>query len=166
MACLKIGLKYSNPTKPILKVNLLDLFYIIMAQPLLSINLKRYVPKTSGRNDLARKKELRDLILAKIENIDEIKQKCLGKKLSFKICFNLYSDSDEEGRKIKDLDNMLKIFCDVFPDFIDRDKTTKGLGLIPADQDDLIFEIHCEKKLVDSESEEGIDFSIFEYTKL
>ncbi|KAF6247108.1 hypothetical protein C6990_05355 [Nitrosopumilus sp. b3] len=137
-----------------------------MTQPLLSISLKCYEPKTYGNNDLERKKELRDLILNKIENISDVQQKCRGKKLSFEVCFNLYSDSSVEGRKTKDLDNMLKIFCDVFPEFIDRNKTVKGLGLLEDDRDDLIFEINCEKRLVGFESEEGIDFSIYEYPKL
>ena len=137
-----------------------------MSQAILSVSLKCYEPKTYGNNDLERKKELRDLILDKIDDISDIQKRCRGKQLSFDVCFNLYSDTDVEGRKTKDLDNMLKIFCDVFPDFIDRDKTVKGLGLIEDDRDDLIFEINCEKRLVGFESEEGIDFSIYEYPKL
>ena len=137
-----------------------------MSKPILTVSLKCYEPKTYGNNDVERKKELRDLILSKIEDIIEIQKKCRGKQLSFDVCFNLFSDSGVEGRKTKDLDNMLKIFCDVFPDFIDRDKTVKGVGLIEDDRDDMIFEIFCEKRLVGFESEEGIDFSIYEYPKL
>jgi len=119
-----------------------------MSNPLLTVSLKCYEPKTYGSNDVERKKELRDLILQKIEDITEVQKKCRGKQLSIDVCFNLYSDSGVEGRKTKDLDNMLKIFCDVFPEFIDRNKTVKGLGLLEDDRDDLIFEINCEKRLV------------------
>lgn len=129
------------------------------------MSIKGYEPKTYGSNDVERKKELRDLILSKIVNLEEIQKSCRGKRLSVDVCFNLFSDTNVEGRKTKDLDNMLKIFCDIFPDFVDRAKTVKGLGLIEEDRDDMIFEIHCEKKLVRLESEEGIDFSIFEYPK-
>ena len=79
------------------------------------------------------------------------------------VCFNLYAGTEEEGRKTKDLDNMLKIFCDTFPDYIDRDKTTPGVGLIEDDRDDMFFRINCEKKLVADEALEGIDFTISEY---
>ena len=137
-----------------------------MSKVILSVSLKCYEPKTYGNNDVERKKELRDLILQKINDISEVQKKCIGKRLSIDVCFNLYSDSGVEGRKTKDLDNMLKIFCDVFPDFIDRAKTVKGLGLLEDDRDDLIFQINCEKRLVGFESEEGIDFSIYEYPRL
>jgi len=137
-----------------------------VSKAILSISLKCYEPKTYGNNDVERKKELRDLILQKINDISEVQKKCIGKRLSIDVCFNLYSDSGVEGRKTKDLDNMLKIFCDVFPDFIDRAKTVKGLGLLEDDRDDLIFQINCEKRLVGFESEEGIDFSIYEYPRL
>lgn len=134
-----------------------------MSNCILSISIKGYEPKTYGSNDVERKKELRDLILSKIDNFAEVQKNCRGKKLSLDVCFNLYSNTDVEGRKTKDLDNMLKIFCDVFPDFVDRDKKVKGLGLIEEDKDDMIFEIHCKKNLVRHESDEGIDFSIYEY---
>jgi len=137
-----------------------------MQDTLLSVYIKCYEPKTYGNNDLERKRELRDLILAKIDDISKIQQKTRSKKLSIDVCFNLYSESTASGRKTKDLDNMLKIFCDVFPDYIDRNKTTQGLGLIEGDSDDMIFEINSEKRLVGFESEEGIDFSIYEYPKL
>lgn len=135
-----------------------------MSNPILSLSVKSYQPKTyGGKHDVERKKELRDLILSKISNFAEVQKNCRGKRLSLNICFNLFSDTDVEGRKTKDLDNMLKIFCDVFPDFVDRDKKVKGLGLIEGDSDDMIFEIHCTKRLVGHESDEGIDFSIYEH---
>ena len=134
-----------------------------MANPILSVSIKGYEPKTYGSNDVERKKELRDLIFSKIDNLSEIKKQCRGKKLSFDVCFNLFSDTDVEGRKTKDLDNMLKIFCDVFPDYVDRAKTVEGLGLIEEDRDDMIFEIHCKKRLMGSPSEEGIELSIYEH---
>jgi hypothetical protein len=62
------------------------------------------------------------------------------------------------------LDNLLKIFCDTLPDFTDMAKTVSGLGLIESDRDDLIFEIHYKKRLVNVESEEGVDFSISEFS--
>ena len=134
--------------------------------PIIEISITGHTPKTYGSNDLERKKELRDLILKKIPNLDEIKKQTRGKRLQMDICFNLYTGTTEEGRKTKDLDNMLKIFCDTFPDYIDRDKTTPGVGLIEDDGDDMIFRINCEKRLVSDEASEGIKFAISEYSVL
>ena len=131
--------------------------------PIIKISIIGHTPKTCGNDDLERKKELRDLILKKIPNLDEIKKQTRGKRLQMDVCFNLYAGTNEEGRKIKDLDNMLKIFCDTFPDYIDRDKTTHGVGLIEGDRDDMIFGINCEKRLVPDEASEGIKFAISEY---
>ncbi len=134
-----------------------------MSNPILSISIKGYVPKTYRTNDVERKEELRDRILSKISNLAEIQKNRRGKRLSLDVCFNLFSDTDVEGRKIKDLDNLLKILCDVLPEFVDRGKKIKGVGLIEEDRDDMIFEINCKKRLVRLESDEGIDFSIYEY---
>jgi len=135
-----------------------------VTNPILSVSIKGYEPKTYGsKYDVERKKELRDLISSKIENLPEIRKQCRNKKLYFDVRFSLFSDTDVEGRKTKDLDNMLKIFCDVFPDYVDRAKTIEGLGLIEEDRDDMIFEIHCKKRLVGSPAEEGIEFSIYEH---
>jgi len=134
-----------------------------MSEKIIEISITNYPPKTYGDNDLEKKKELRDLILAQIPNLEEAKAESRGKRLQADVCFKLYGNTTEEGRKTKDLDNMLKIFCDTFPDWIDRDKTTSGVGLIEDDRDDLFFRINCEKKLVSDESLEGIDFSISEF---
>ena len=136
-----------------------------MKDPIVKVSIKGYVPKTSRINDVQRKEELRDRISYEIKNLDEIRKKCREKHLSLDVCFNLFSDTDVEGRKTKDLDNLLKIFCDVLPEFVDRNKTIKGVGLIEADRDDMIFEIHCKKRLVRLEADEGIDFSIYEYVQ-
>ena len=130
---------------------------------IIKISITNYPPKTYGGGDLEKKKELRDLILAKISNLEEAKKQSRGKRLQADVCFNLYGETTEEGRKTKDLDNMLKIFCDTFPDYIDRAKTTPGIGLMEDDRDDMFFRINCEKKLVSDETLEGIDFTISEY---
>ena len=135
-----------------------------MSKPIITVSIKGYAPKTYGSNDKTKKIELRDLILPKINNLDDIRKNCRGKRLSLQITFNLFSDTNIEGRKTKDLDNMLKIFCDVLPEYIDQDRTENGLGLIEDKQDDLIFEIKCRKSLVIDETQEGIDFTISEFT--
>ena len=134
--------------------------------PIIEISITNYIPVTFGRKVLKRKEKLRGLILKKILNLDEIKKQTRGKRLQIDICFNLCEKTTEEGRKTKDLDNMLKIFCDTLLDYVDKDKTTPGVGLIEDDRDDMIFGINCEKRLVSDEASEGIKFAISEYSVL
>ena len=130
---------------------------------LLAISIRGYTPQTYGSNDVAKKIKLRDSIKSKIDDLSIIQRNCEGKKLSVDVCFNLFSATSELGRKTKDLDNLLKILLDTLPDYMDRAKTNEGLGLVPEDRDDLVFQINCRKKLVSNELEEGIDLKISEY---
>ncbi|HZY93782.1 MAG TPA: hypothetical protein VFE98_02850 [Candidatus Bathyarchaeia archaeon] len=68
-----------------------------------------------------------------------------------------------ESRAKKDLDNLLKILLDTLPDYMDRAKTVRGLGLIEEDNDYLVFEIHVIKKFVTKEADAGLDLEIFEW---
>ena len=120
-------------------------------------------PKTSANYEVERKKELRDKIRAKIDNLLDLQKACKGKRLSIYACFCLWDGSKVEGRAKKDLDNMLKILCDTLKEYMDTDKKEQGLGLIENDNDDLIFEINCSKRLVQTESEEGIELEISEF---
>ena len=130
---------------------------------LLNVSITGFTPQTYGNDDVARKIRLRDAIKSRIDDLSLIQRNCKGKKLSLDVCFNLFSETTELGRKTKDLDNLLKILLDTLPAYMDREKSNEGLGLVPEDHDDLIFQINCRKNLVSDESEEGIDLKIFEY---
>jgi len=128
------------------------------------LSIRGFTPKTYGTgNDVERKVELRDKIRSEINNIQDIQKACRGKRISLDVCFYLYNDPSESGRSQKDLDNLLKILCDVLPEHMIRDKSETGLGLIEDDRDDLIFKINCRKELVSKESEEGLDLEISQY---
>jgi len=127
---------------------------------LLDISITGFTPQTYGNDDVARKMKLRD---AKINDLALVQKNCRDKKLSLDVCFNLFSETTELGRKTKDLDNLLKILLDTLPYYMDRAKKNEGLGLVPEDRDDLIFHINCRKNLVTDELQEGIDLKIYEY---
>ena len=136
------------------------------SQPLfLDISITGFTPQTYGSDDVARKIRLRDAIKSKIDDLSSIQNHCKNKKLSLDVCFNLFSETTELGRKTKDLDNMLKILLDTLPVYMDRAKINEGLGLVPEDRDDLIFHIDCRKNLVTDELQEGIDLKISEYVE-
>ncbi|MDG6994614.1 MAG: hypothetical protein JRN52_01715 [Nitrososphaerota archaeon] len=127
-----------------------------------------YIPRTSNRKDPEKKEELRDRIRAAIvssgNDFEELKQNCLKEDyLSLDVTYRLYNDPKVEGRSRKDLDNLLKILLDVLPEklSIQDNKGRKGLGIISDDKDTKIFEICCRKKLVEVESEEGMDLEIY-----
>ena len=127
------------------------------------IALRGFTPRTYGGGDVAKKKVIRDLLLKKIEDLPEVQSKCRGKTLSLDVSFYLYGKSSLEGRASKDLDNLLKIVLDALPDYMDKNKTERGLGLIEEDYDHLTFELHATKQLVSAEEYEGVDLEVFEW---
>lgn len=138
-----------------------------MKELLEKISIKKFEPKTAkSQEEVKRKKELRDYIIENTPNLPEIRNSCRGKKLSLEICFNLYyGEPKDTARYTKDLDNLLKIVLDVFPEYMDKEQKNHGLGLIEKDNDELIFEIHAKKHLVIDKKLEGIDIEIFEFKK-
>lgn len=127
------------------------------------ISLRKYTPRTFGDNDMEKKKDLRNRILHEMSDVDEYRNRCRGKLLALEVSF--YLSREREIGSPRDLDNMLKIFCDTFPDHVDRAKTEQGLGLIEGNSDHTIYEIHCGKILVETLDDEGIDMEIFEWVE-
>ena len=119
-----------------------------------------FEPKTAKPGqEVERKKELRDEIRSRIKNLDEIRENCKNEKLALDICFYLNKERIEDvSRYSKDLDNLLKIVMDVFPDYMGNDKKNEGLGL--TTNDNLIYDIHAAKEFVFSKDEEGLQIRI------
>lgn len=117
---------------------------------------------------IERKIKLRNFLRAQNTHIDESVEKCIDKCLSIDVCFYLFNGSTETGRSRKDLDNLLKILCDVLPESMVGDGNVvtgkEGLGLLRNNADDAIYEIHCMKRYVSSIEDEGLDCAIFEWS--
>lgn len=132
---------------------------------LFKVKVRDYIPLTAGHGDeVKRKKELLQKILDSVDDDSGNPENCLDKKLSLSVCYNLYHHKKESQRYDKDLDNLLKLLLDVLPQHMDNTPPPKpkGLGLMRDNQDKMIFEINCSKKLVEDESNEGIDIEIKE----
>ena len=129
---------------------------------LFKVEVRNYIPLTAGHGDeVERKKELRKKIIESINNDSGNTENCLDKHLSLHVCYKLYHDKKNSQRYEKDLDNLLKLLLDVLPQHMDNtDSKPAGLGLIRDNHDWMIFEINCNKILVDDESDEGIDIEI------
>jgi hypothetical protein len=130
---------------------------------LLRVSLREFTPKTLNSTSLVKKREFRERVLAQVQSIAAVRKLSRGRSLSIVIHFYLYGASEEEGRAKKDIDNLLKIVLDALPDYMDRDHTEPGLGLLEGDSDHPIFEVNATKKLVTDQKEEGIDLEIFEW---
>ena len=126
------------------------------------IKVRGFEPKTAKAGDeVDRKIELRDYIQEKIDNLSEIQQDCRSiEKFSINVKFYLWGGSKIDGRTKKDLDNLLKIVCDVLADYMDSEKKNTGLGIMRTDN--VIHEIHCSKYIVE-EKDEGMDIEISEW---
>ena len=130
----------------------------------------QYSPRTSGNGDPSKKEELRDKLLDAFKrsnmDLENLTKRCRNaKNLSLDVVYRIFHGSEVEGRERKDLDNMLKILLDVLPERFsvqDKSKQREGLGLIAGEDDTKIFEIHCAKKKVYEENEEGLELAIFQ----
>ncbi|MEK0329602.1 MAG: hypothetical protein QQN59_07705, partial [Nitrosopumilus sp.] len=79
--------------------------------------------------------------------------------------YYLNKNTKIEGQYTKDLDNMTKILSDTLTDYLtkqDKDHDNKtGLGLMRDDED--IHELHLVKKFVDTNSQQGIDITLYKW---
>jgi len=131
---------------------------------LAEFSIRKFTPMAGGKKtDVERKEQLREKLLNEIDDLSNIQKKTRGKRLSVFVRFYLFEDPKQYTRYEKDIDNMLKIFCDVLPDYTDKAKTIPGIGLIEEDNDYLIFEVNAVKEMVKDESEEGMDVEISEW---
>ena len=96
-------------------------------------------------------------------NLEEIKDKCIDKKIFIQVCFYLWDGSKQPTRVTKDVDNLLKLLLDILCEYINNERNMNGLGIIKNDRD--IFKIQAEKIIVNSKTDEGFKIEMSEYSK-
>ena len=103
---------------------------------LLEVAVRNHVPITGGKGKVIERKEaLRDLIKKEIgeSKLEEARRSFRGKKTALEIVFSLFAYSSEEGRRKKDLDNLLKLVLGVLPEYMVARGTAnsiRGVGFI------------------------------------
>ena len=134
-------------------------------QQLGHLSIKGFTPQTvkKGKQTTERKEKLQNAFVQQNSNLEEIRKKCIGKKLSICVTFYLNKNTLDKSSYKKDLDNLLKILMDVVKEEMDDDQKKTGLGLVVENKDEDIHEIICRKKFVSNHTEEGIDLIISEY---
>lgn len=126
-----------------------------------NIQVRGFVPATAGKNVKEDKKKIKEAIETKIgKNIDNVKKRCDGKPLWVNVTFYLQKDSTHAK---KDLDSLSNVLLAVLSTEMSSGKESeKGMGIIKDDS--IVYKIVFEKKMVESEKEEGLAFSIYEWS--
>jgi len=125
-----------------------------------NVQVKGFVPATAGRNVKADKKKILEAVETKLgKNINNVRKRCAGKPLSINVIFFLQKNS---AHAKKDLDSLSNVLLTILSKEIG---TSKDAGLDIINDDSVIYRYVFEKKIVDSEEDEGLAFSIYEWSE-
>lgn len=126
-----------------------------------NVQVRGFIPATAGKNVKDGKRKIRSTIETKLgKNIGNVKERCRGKPLSVNVVFYLQKDS---AHAKKDLDSLSNVLLDVLSKEMSGKESEPGLDIITDDS--AVYRIVFEKKIVDSEQEEGLAFSIYEWSQ-
>jgi len=133
------------------------------------ISVTDFIPQTSktGSEMRERKTNLRDEFQRQNQDrLPELIKNCIDKKfLKVNVVFNLNTEVSNPDTYKKDLDNLLKVLLDIFPEEMDDLRKDPGLGIIQGNEDERVREIHCRKEFVKGKEKEGISVEFYEYTE-
>lgn len=134
---------------------------------IVNFSVRNFEPRTDNDDTIERKITLRDRIKEQIDSdkINKIRNDYAQNLFSVKVIYYLNENTLVRGKHEKDLDNMTKIVSDVLTDYLsDQDKVKQeknGLGLMHDDVD--IHELHLIKKFVKTDSDQGLDISLYKW---
>lgn len=131
------------------------------------IQIRNFTPTTPAGDYVERKKSLRNEILGKIDNIEELRKDTIEKKLYLDVCFYLNAKTGMDGDTQKDVDNLLNVVFDVLPEYFtdEQNKPIEGIGLMSGKSDYMVFEVHSSKQFVNNHEDEGMDIEIYEWVE-
>lgn len=125
-----------------------------------NVQVRGFVPATAGKNAKEGKKKIRDTVETKLgKNIGNVRERCKGKPLSVNVVFYLQKDT---AHVKKDLDSLSNVLLDVLSKEMSSKESEPGLDII--NDDSAVYKIVFEKKIVESAEEEGLAFSIYEWS--
>jgi Holliday junction resolvase RusA-like endonuclease len=117
-----------------------------------------------GKRRYERKEKLIKAVKeAKPDELETARREFRDKRVKVSVRFNLEKPTEGRSNTIgkKDLDNMLKLVLDSLQTKADSQGKLDGLGLIQ--DDDCIYRLEANKKLVDRPEQAGISIIISEY---
>ena len=126
-----------------------------------NIAVKGFIPATAGKNVKDDKIKIKTAIETKLgKNIDSVKKRIEGKPLWVSITYFVQKDSTHAKKDIDSLSNVL--LAVLSPTMASGKEIEKGLDIIKDDS--VVYKMVFEKKLVESEKDEGMTFSIYEWS--
>jgi hypothetical protein len=126
-----------------------------------NISVRGFVPATAGKNVKEDKKKIKEAIETKLgKNIDSVKKRIESKPLSVNVTFYVKKDSVHAKKDTHSLSNVL--LAVLSPTMASGKEVEMGLDIIKDDSS--IYKTVLEKKLVESEKDEGLSFSIYEWS--
>ncbi|NDB47078.1 MAG: hypothetical protein EB163_07300 [Nitrososphaeria archaeon] len=126
-----------------------------------NIQARGFIPATAGKNVKEDKKKIKDMVETKLgKNIDSVRKRIEGKPLSISITFYVKKDSPHANKDNHSLSNVL--LAVLSPTMASGKEVEKGLDIIKDES--VLYKISVEKKLVESEKEEGLAFSVYEWS--
>lgn len=126
-----------------------------------NISVRGFIPATAGKNVKEDKKKIKEAIETKLgKNIDAVKKRIDQKPLSISITFYVQKDSAHVKKDTHSLSNVL--LAVLSPTMASGKEIEQGLDIIKDDS--TIHKTILEKKLVETEKDEGLSFSIYEWS--
>ena len=126
-----------------------------------NIQVKGFIPATAGKNVKDDKKKIKEAIETKLgKNIDSVKKRIESKPLWINVTFYVQKDSTHAKKDIDSLSNVLLAILS--PTMASGKEVEKGLDIIKDDS--TVYKMVFEKKIVESEKDEGLAFSIYEWS--
>ena len=126
-----------------------------------NISVRGFIPATAGKNVKDDKKKIKEAIETKLgKNIDSVKKRIEAKPLSISVTFFVQKDSAHAKKDTHSLSNVL--LAVLSPTMASGKEVEAGLNIIKDDS--VIYKTILEKKLVESQKDEGLSFSIYEWS--
>lgn len=126
-----------------------------------NISVRGFIPATAGKNVKDDKKKIKEAIETKLgKNIESVKKRIEAKPLSISVTFFVQKDSAHAKKDTHSLSNVL--LAVLSPTMASGKEVEAGLSIIKDDS--VIYKTILEKKLVESDKDEGLSFSIYEWS--
>lgn len=126
-----------------------------------NIQVKGFIPATAGKNVKDDKKKIKEAIETKLgKNLESVKKRIESKPLWVNVIFYVQKDSAHAKKDIDSLSNVLLAILS--PTMASGKEIEKGLDIIKDDS--VVYKMVFEKRIVESDKDEGLAFSIYEWS--
>lgn len=126
-----------------------------------NIQVRGFIPAIAGKNVKDDKKKIKEAIETKLgKNIENVKKRIESKPLWVNVTFYVQKDS---AHAKKDIDSLSNVLLAVLSTKMASGKEIE-MGLDIIKDDSVVYKMVFEKKIVESEKDEGLSFSIYEWS--